>query len=234
MRHSLRLLVLAAAASVAVPSLAHAQIYTWRDDGGNLVVSKAPRTGAGQTYAVVNVGSGIRTTRPVLSRRAQAYEPLILEHAAAHSVRPDLVRAVIQAESGFNPLARSHKGAMGLMQLMPATAAELGVTDPYDPAQNIRGGVTYLKGLLRKYGNDEQLALAAYNAGPAAVAKYGTIPPYRETRNYVARITRQANVRGGSTSVERKVEIVDGREVTRFVSVRGRQSAPAASHANNR
>ena len=234
MRHSLRLLVFALLASAAVPSSAYAQIYTWRDDGGNLVVSKVPRTGAGQTYAVVNVGSGIRATQSAPSRRALQFEPIIVEHATAHRVRPDLVRAVIQAESAFNPLARSHKGAMGLMQLMPAPAAELGVTDPYDPAQNIRGGVMYLKSLLVKYSNDETLALAAYNAGPAAVAKYGTVPPYRETRNYVARITGQAGVVPARASVERKVEMVDGREVTRFVNTRPRPVATGGQHANNR
>lgn len=216
------------------PTVVSAQIYTWRDEGGNLVVSKAPRTGAGQTFAVVNVAAGIRATRPVLSRRAQQFEPLILEYSAQHQVRPDLVRAVIQAESAFNPLARSHKGAMGLMQLMPATATELGVTDAYDPEQNIRGGVTYLKALLRKYSDNEELALAAYNAGPAAVKKYGAVPPYRETRNYVARIKSQANVGSARAAVQRQVEIVDGREVTRFVTVPGAPATRSAQHANHR
>ena len=99
----------------------------------------------------------------------RAYESLIKENAAAHGVNPHLVRAVIQQESGFNPNARSNKGAMGLMQLMPATAAELGVTDPYNPSENIRGGVAYLKGLLVKFQQNVELALAAYNAGPTAV-----------------------------------------------------------------
>lgn len=234
-RSLLRAFVLAAIAGVTAPAVASAQIYTWRDDAGNLVVSKTPKAGAGQTYAVVNVTSGFRTTQPVASRKAQRFEPLIQEFSAAQNVRADLVRAVIHAESAFNPFARSHKGAMGLMQLMPATATELGVTDPYDPAQNIRGGVTYLKSLLDKYSGNEELALAAYNAGPGAVAKYGTVPPYRETRNYVARIKGQANVRAGGGKVQRKVEIVDGREVTRFVTSPGSASAPAtARHANHR
>ena len=126
-----------------------------------------------------------RATKGVVSERAARYESLIEENAAAHGVNPHLVRAVIQQESAFNPNARSNKGAMGLMQLMPATAAELGVTDPYNPSENIRGGVAYLKGLLVKFQQNVELALAAYNAGPTAVTKYGAVPPYRETRNYV-------------------------------------------------
>ncbi len=125
-------------------------------------------------------------TRP-LSRRASEFEPFIVQHASTNQVRPDLVRAVIQAESAFNPQARSPKGAMGLMQLMPATAAELGVTDPYDPEQNIRGGVTYLKSLLLKYSHNEELALAAYNAGPAAVQKYAARCPLTARRATISR-----------------------------------------------
>jgi soluble lytic murein transglycosylase-like protein len=161
-----------------------------------------------------------RTTRP-LSRHAAQFDGLIEEHAAAHAVNPSLVRAVIQAESAFNPRARSHKGAMGLMQLMPGTAAELGVLDPYDPRENIRAGVTYLKQLLVKYSDDVSLALAAYNAGPAAVARYGTIPPYRETRNYVEKINRATTAvpAGPRTRIYRIVEIVNGREVVRYSDV---------------
>jgi soluble lytic murein transglycosylase-like protein len=121
-----------------------------------------------------------------------AYDDIIEEAATLHGVDADLIHAIIQAESAFNPSARSHKGAMGLMQLMPATAAELGVTDPYDPEQNIRGGVMYLKSLLTRYQHNEELALAAYNAGPGAVARYGSVPPYRETRDYIARIKTNA------------------------------------------
>ena len=202
-----------------VPAAANAQIYSWRDADGSLVLSTTPRAGAVRTFAVANVASGIRTTRAAYSRRAREFEPLIAESAARHDVRPDLVRAVIQAESAFNPLARSIKGAMGLMQLMPATATELGVTDPYDPAQNIRGGVTYLKSLLVKYANNEELALAAYNAGPGAVKKYGAVPPYRETRSYIARIRGNTAVQKASPrALYRKVEVVNGREVVTFTS----------------
>ena len=232
----LRTLAVAVALCTALPTVAEAQLYTWRDDSGSLVVSNQPRNGAVQTYAVVNAPATIRTTRPVLSRRANAFEPFILENATVHNVRPELVRAVIQAESAFNPAARSHKGAMGLMQLMPATAEELGVTDPYDPEQNIRGGVAYLKSLLTRYDHNEELALAAYNAGPGAVERYGAVPPYRETRNYIARIKSHSDVVKASApaKVVRKTEIVDGKEVTRLVTERSQASAQASRHANNR
>ena len=130
------------------------------------------------------------TTRPAEdSVEYDRYEPLIQEHASRQALRPELVRAVIQVESGFNPRALSPKGAMGLMQLMPATARSLGVNNPWDPAQNIRGGTDYLRHLLDEYDGNEELALAAYNAGSGAVSKYGRrIPPYRETRDYVRKV----------------------------------------------
>jgi len=119
-------------------------------------------------------------------------EALIAEAAAAHDVDANLVRAVIRVESAFRPKARSHKGAMGLMQLMPATARQYGVLDAYDPAENIDAGVRHLRRLLDRY--DVRLALAAYNAGEGTVEKYGGIPPYRETRDYVRKVLGFAGV----------------------------------------
>ena len=113
---------------------------------------------------------------------------LITKYADKNGLDEDFVKAVINQESGFNPNATSHCGAMGLMQLMPSTAQGLGVKNAYDAEQNIEGGTKYLKGLMDRFGNDKSLALAAYNAGPNAVKKYGGIPPYAETQNYVKKV----------------------------------------------
>jgi soluble lytic murein transglycosylase-like protein len=214
----IRIAVAAAAVFVAAPVAAHAQIYSWRDGAGNLVLSDHPKDASTKTFAVGGTGS-FRATRPSMARRNESYDSIIAQHASLHGVRPDLIHAVIQAESAFNPVARSIKGAMGLMQLMPATALAYGVSNAYDPAQNIRGGVAYLKSLLVRYSQNEELALAAYNAGPGAVEKYGAVPPYRETRNYVSKIRNQAGSAPPPTRVYKVVEIKDGREVVRYTNV---------------
>jgi soluble lytic murein transglycosylase-like protein len=244
---SLRSLVGALLLLACAPAIANAQIYAWRDSSGNWVLSDRPKDpsadirtypvrtrpaqpadlGAsigptaptGMTGATSANAEGYRTTTGALSRRSAQFDALIEEHAAAQGVSPHLVRAVIQQESAFNPRAVSPKGAMGLMQLMPATAAEFGVLDPYNPGENIRAGVTYLKGLLVKFAQNIELALAAYNAGPTAVNRYGTVPPYRETQNYVKRIKSAVNVAPKPVRIYKTVEIVNGREVTRYSTV---------------
>lgn len=132
------------------------------------------------------VRSGVNwETTPLFTGR---YEQEIQRYADQHGVNPALVKAVIHAESAFNPQARSRVGAQGLMQLMPGTAAELGVTSPFDPEQNINGGVRYLALMLKRFNNDTRLATAAYNAGPGAVQKYNGVPNYAETKAYVQRV----------------------------------------------
>ncbi len=168
---------------------ADAQIYSWVENGTRKF-SDEPPSDRVRTYKVIGTRAAIEATRRVDARYRGMYDALIEKHAATYAVSPDLVRAVIQVESGFNPRAVSPKGALGLMQLMPSTAIEMGVRDPFDPDENIRAGVAYLRQLLNRYPGDEQLALAAYNAGPEAVQRYGyQVPPYRETQRYVSRIT---------------------------------------------
>ena len=119
-------------------------------------------------------------------------DAIITKAAAKHDVDPNLVRAVIKVESAYRPKARSHKGAMGLMQLMPATAREYGVQNAYDPEENINAGVKHLRSLLDRF--ELRLAVAAYNAGAGAVQRYSGIPPYRETRDYVRKVLAFAGI----------------------------------------
>ncbi|WP_089728314.1 lytic transglycosylase domain-containing protein [Candidatus Thiosymbion oneisti] len=124
-----------------------------------------------------------------LSVRRKRYAALIERTARRFKLRPELLHAVIRAESAYNPTAVSSAGAIGLMQLMPATAARYKVSDPYDPAQNVRGGAQYLRFLLKMFGNNLRLALAGYNAGENAVVKHGNqVPPYPETQQYVRKV----------------------------------------------
>jgi soluble lytic murein transglycosylase-like protein len=221
---------------VASARPARAQIYSWVDVNGSLVVSNVPQgTNLGTaSYEVSPATANIRTTRAVEPTRARSFDDLIESHASRNGIRADLVRAVIQVESAFNPRAVSNKGAMGLMQLMPATARQFGVFNAFDPNENVRGGVAYLRQLLDRYNGSERLALAAYNAGPGAVDRFGhTVPPFQETRDYVTRIRGLAGARpspapssaGASSApsqepraakIFREVEIIDGREVVRY------------------
>jgi soluble lytic murein transglycosylase-like protein len=214
--------VLIAVALWMWPHAADAQIYSWRDANGTLVLSDRSIDAPTKVYGVDRAPSYV-TTKPVeVTSNDDRYEPLIQEHARRQSLRPELVRAVIQVESGFNPRALSPKGAMGLMQLMPETARSLGVNNPWDAAQNIRGGTRYLRMLLDQHDGNEQLALAAYNAGPRAVARYGRIPPYRETTNYVKKVSAAAGAPAANRKgvIYKTIEIVDGRAVPRYSSER--------------
>jgi soluble lytic murein transglycosylase-like protein len=148
--------------------------------------AQAAPAAAPKAEPVAKPGPGLKDT---------AYSQLIAAAAEAHGVNPILVQALIQVESNYQPRARSHKGAMGLMQLMPATAREYRVRNAYDPAANIFAGVKKLKGLLETFKDNTALALAAYNAGEGAVAKFNGIPPYRETQNYVRKILSMSGLK---------------------------------------
>ena len=216
--------LLAVLAALAWAATAQAQIYSWRDANGTLVVSNRRPTNVEEmkTFEVPKAPA-VRATRYVAANRINVYDDLIVEHSQLQGVRSDLVRAVMQVESGFNPYARSPKGALGLMQLMPGTMRHFGVRNPFDPADNVRAGVAYLRELLDRYENNEELALAAYNAGPGAVDKHGrSVPPYRETKNYVAQINTIARrpIAPPGKSVYKVTDSIDGRDVPRYTDRR--------------
>jgi soluble lytic murein transglycosylase-like protein len=168
--------------------------------GYKLVIKSQPRN---DEPAYISLGSGRRFSESTTSYRGlppgrsdvagasnrELYEAFIDQAAYRHGLDPALLHAVIKAESAYNPGAVSNKGAMGLMQLMPGTAARYGVRDAYDPEQNILGGARYLRDLLGMFGSDVTLAVAAYNAGENNVIKYGNrVPPFNETRDYVSKV----------------------------------------------
>lgn len=166
------------------------KIYKYMVGGVPTFSDIAPNKGA---YVVVNLSCFACNPASTINWQAirlyhKEFSDTIELAAGKFGVDPALVRAVIHAESGFNSLARSRKGAIGLMQLMPDTAREVGVTDARNPVQNIYGGVQYLAGLLSQFQGNITLATAAYNAGPGAVAKYSGVPPYAETQAYVKRV----------------------------------------------
>lgn len=178
-----------------VPSVIYADIYRYEDEEGVVHFTDAPTDKKFKIFLRdIRKDKKLRTHFRIAANANPAeYEHLISITAAKYGVSPSLVKAVIQAESGYNPKAVSKAGASGLMQLMPGTAKHLNVADSFDPRQNVDGGVRYLKFLLDTFKGDVTLALAAYNAGLGKVARYGGVPPYEETRNYVNRVL--ANMR---------------------------------------
>lgn len=187
-RLMLYLLILA---GLGITVQAAADIYRYEDDEGVLHFTDAPTDRRFKIFMRdIKKDRQLRTTFRLAgcARDPKEFEPIINACALEYGVDKSLVKAVIHAESGYNPNAVSSKGASGLMQLMPKTAEGLKVSNSLDPAENIRGGVRYLKFLLETFKGDVNLALAAYNAGLSRVAQYRGIPPYAETRNYVAKV----------------------------------------------
>ena len=183
-------------ACIATNTFSAPPVYSQRDANGRIIFSDAPlingqmvRTSYQTEFGrPVAKSSCIGLSQKNMAERAKQFEQTFLTAANVHNLDADLVRAVAQVESCFDQNAVSRVGAQGVMQLMPATAVELGVTDSFNAVQNIHGGANYLAKMMSRFNNNHQLALAAYNAGPGAVEKHNGIPPYPETRGYVKKV----------------------------------------------
>jgi len=184
-----------------VPSINGLNVPMWA------LERQAPRTGFSSR------GMSDRDSTNLIDRVRGNWDSLIEEISARHGVDKDLVTAVIARESAGNPNAVSHKGAKGLMQLMDGTAKEMGVRYSFSPAENINGGVKYLKKMLEMFDGDEKLALAAYNAGPGAVRKHGGVPPFRETIEYIDAVSKLKNKAASNLAaqVQTDEEVTDGK-----------------------
>jgi len=182
--------ILLAAALLALPAFARPALHTWTDKDGVYHVSDEPPPEPARSSPRRSVPPAVPAKRADRwwERRNDAPPDEIDRAAQVNNIPAELVRAVIWAESNGDSSARSHAGAVGLMQLMPQTAGEMFVRDPVDPAQNIQGGTRYLRWLANQFQGDMLLTLAAYNAGPEAVRKYGGVPPFEETRQYCKKV----------------------------------------------
>lgn len=156
-------------------------------------------------------GDFLRKLEDVFSRGAAGLDSLFQAAGQEYGIPPALLKAVARVESGLNPRAVSRAGALGIMQLMPATVRSLGVTDPFDPAQSIFGAARYLRSLFDRFGGDVGSALAAYNAGPGAVQRWGGVPPYRETQEYIKRVLACMKDDAGKDQAVSSVDVTDAR-----------------------
>jgi soluble lytic murein transglycosylase-like protein len=174
---------------ISIPS--SAGIYRYVDEKGVIHFTNCPRDPKFKLYlreSKEDVGEEIQTLSLIYTKDSNHYDTLISEYSKKYQVDFALIKAMIRAESGFNPFAISRKGAKGLMQLMPETALRLNVSNVFNPEENIEGGVRYFKYLLSLFNNDLRLSLAAYNAGENLVSELRSIPPYRETVDYVRKV----------------------------------------------
>ena len=172
-------------------------IYTYVDKDGVMHFTNVPTSNIIPYSVYIKESSGSRSnsTSSVRSRAGDSspFQGLITRAAEEHGIAEPLLKAIIKAESNFDPSAVSKKGAMGLMQVMPNNFKALQIRDPFDPEQNIMGGARYFGQLMKRFEGDLRLAIAAYNAGPDAVEQYNRIPPYKETMNYVKRVMKYYN-----------------------------------------
>ncbi len=220
MRTSIRFLsgFLAALAGMGCALLPSAQaadrITAHLDSRGRVVFVNQARSSPTPKQALAASGQARTAAKPNLG--SSDLNRVILRSANRHQVDPDLVRAVVRVESNFNPNAVSPRGAQGLMQLIPATAERFGVRNPFDPVDNIEGGVRYLKFLLERFRGDLELTLAAYNAGENAVSRYNGVPPFRETRDYLLKISRIYPLDWQHYGVPAVVKFVDSKGIVHF------------------
>ena len=196
------LYILGTASIMPLATSTHAgQIYMYKDSNGSTLLTNRKSADRSLTKVKVtyypdsnihsyrNWGNSEASVLPSYSRNKNAFDHIIQQAAQQHGVSEGLIKAVMHTESGFNVNARSPVGAQGLMQLMPATARRFNVSNAYDPHENIMAGAKYLAWLLKRFNGNTTLALAGYNAGEGNVAKYGGVPPFRETQDYVRRVT---------------------------------------------
>jgi soluble lytic murein transglycosylase-like protein len=178
--------------SGAKPTVSRGAVYKYTKNGVTHYTNRKPGHGAQILFTYIETCFACSSTPGLdfnsVGLNLDAYATEVSAAATEHGVDPALVRAIMHAESAFNPNAVSRAGAQGLMQLIPATASRFGVSSPFEPSQNINGGVTYLAWLLKRFDGDVQLAAAGYNAGEGAVDKYDGVPPYQETLRYVERV----------------------------------------------
>jgi hypothetical protein len=218
-------------------------IYQFKDSNGttlltnkkkaeynHLKVVKATYYPDSNIHSYSNWGSSEASVLPSYSRNKNAFDQLIRQAAQQHGISEGLIKAVMHTESGFNINARSPVGAQGLMQLMPATARRFNVSNAYDPQQNIFGGAKYLSWLLKRFNGNTQYAIAAYNAGEGNVDKYGGIPPFRETRDYVRRVTsRYQNLYASSLGSTSNASSASPQVIAQSANY----TPPANNNANN-
>jgi hypothetical protein len=221
------------------------QIYFYKDQNGTTLLTNRKNTDSSlqkikvtyykdsNIHSYSNWGSSESSVLPSYSKSRNAFDSIIRQAAQTHGVSEGLIKAVMHTESGFNSNARSPVGAQGLMQLMPATARRFNVSNSFDPQQNIFGGAKYLSWLMKRFNGNTNLALAAYNAGEGNVDKYGGIPPFRETQDYVKRVTsRLNNLYAGGLNLSTNTNVNTGQMIAQSNLNESANNDPAPTISN--